>query len=154
MMYERSANGQQTPGLEDYLNAIRLRRWLVLGALVLGILAGLLVGANRVKTFEASAKVLVNPTNVGTIDNRLAAPVLEREREVIASNAVASLVAEDLGLGIPALNLLRELEVIFVDNSDSLEILYRDTDRELARDVANSFAENYVEKRNGNWVVV
>lgn len=149
MMYEQGANAKETPGLEDYLAAIRVRRWLVLLCLIAGIGLALLFAANRSKSYEASAKVLVNPTNVGTIDNRLAAPVLEREREVIASNGVASLVAEDLGIGLTPLPLLRQLDVVFVDDSDSLEIRLTDEDPEMSRDIANSFAQNYVAKRNG-----
>jgi capsular exopolysaccharide synthesis family protein len=149
MMYEQGANGQETPGIEDYLAAIRLRRWLVLLCLIGGIVASLFFASTRAKTYEASAKVLVNPTNVATTDNRLQSPVLEREREVIASNAVASLAVQDLGISLSPLAILRELEVVFVDKSDSLEILFKDGDAEFARDVANSFAINYVDKRNG-----
>ena len=148
MMYESGSQAKETPGLEDYLAAIRQRKWLILACAVLGLAAGIALGAVRTKTWEASAKVLANPTNVGSTDGRLERPVLEREREVVDSNAVARLVADDLGITTSPLLLLRNLEVVFVDNSDTLELLYTDPDANQAQDIVNSFANQYVAKRN------
>lgn len=148
MMYEPGSQAKETPGLEDYLNAIRQRKWLIIAFAVLGLAAGIAFGVVREKTWEASAKALVNPTNVGSTDGRLERPVLEREREVVDSNAVARLVAEDLGITTSPLLLLRDLEVVFVDNSDTLELLYTHPEADQAQDIVNSFANQYVAKRN------
>jgi len=148
MMYEPGSQAKETPGLEDYLAAIRQHKWLILACAAVGLAAGIAFGAIREKTWEASAKVLVNPTNVGSTDGRLERPVLEREREVVDSNAVARLVAEDLGITTSPLLLLRNLEVAFVDNSDTLELVYVHPDPEQAQDTVNSFATQYVTKRN------
>ncbi len=148
MMYEPGSQAKETPGLEDYLSAIRQRKWLILACAILGLAAGIAYGAIREKTWEASAKVLVNPTNVGSTDGRLERPVLEREREVVDSNAVARLVAEDLGITTSPLLLLRDLEVVFVDDSDTLELLYVHPEADQSQDIVNSFATQYVAKRN------
>ena len=147
MMFDPGAKANETPGLEEYLAAIRQRKILIVLCTLLGIAAALFYTTQRQDSWEASAKVLVNPTNVGTIDQRLAAPELEREREVIASNAVARLVAEDLGITTSPLLLLRDLEVVFIDNSDTLELFYVHLDPGTAQDTVNAFASNYVEKR-------
>lgn len=149
MMYEPGSQAKETPGLEEYLAAMRQRKWLILACAILGLIAGIVFSTTREKTWEASAKVLVNPTNVGSVDGRLERPVLEREREVVDSNAVAQLVAEDLGITTSPLLLLRNLDVVFVDGSDTLELLYVDPDRSVAQDTVNSFAAQYVSKRNG-----
>lgn len=149
MMFEPGSQAKETPGLEEYLAAIRQRKWLILLCALLGLAAGIVFAATREKTFEASAKVLVNPTPVGAIDARLVQPSLEQESEVVDSNQIAQLVASDLGITTSPLDLLRDLEVVFVDNSGTLELLYVDTDARFAQDVVNRFAENYVETRIG-----
>ena len=148
MMYEPGSQAKETPGLEDYLAALRQRKLLIIACALLGLAAGIFFTATRQATFEASAKVLVNPTNVGSTDGRLERPVLEREREVVDSNAVARLVADDLGVTTSPLLLLRNLEVVFVNNSDTLDLLYTDPDADRAQDIVNSFANQYVAKRN------
>lgn len=145
MMYESGSQAKETPGLEDYLAAMRQRKWLILLCTLLGLALGILFTATREKTWEASAKVLINPT---VVEGRLISPVPEREREVVDSNSVAALVAVDLGITTSPLLLLRDLDVVFVDFSDTLELLYVDEDPEVAQDTVNSFAENYVAKRN------
>ena len=145
MMYEPGSQAKETPGLEDYLAAIRQRKWLILLCAAIGLAAGVFFSSTREKTWEASAKVLVNPT---TVNGRSERPTLEREREVVDSNAVARLVADDLDLTTNPLLLLRDLEVIFVDFSDTLQLLYVNPDPALAQDTVNSFARQYVLKRN------
>lgn len=149
MMYETGSQAQETPGLEDYLAAVRQRKWLIILCAILGFALAVLFTLSRTATFEGAAKVLVNPTNVGAVDQRLAPPVLEREREVVDSEAVARLVALDVETTVSPLVLLRDLEVVFVDNSDTLELLYQDTNPRTAQQVVNSFAEQYVGLRNG-----
>ena len=148
-MYETGSQAQETPGLEDYLAAVRQRKWLIILCAILGFALAVLFTLSRTATFEGAAKVLVNPTNVGAVDQRLAPPVLEREREVVDSEAVARLVALDVETTVSPLVLLRDLEVVFVDNSDTLELLYQDTNPRTAQQVVNSFAEQYVGLRNG-----
>ncbi len=148
-MYEAGSQAKDTPGLEDYLAAIRQRKWLILICAALGLGLAVLFTLSRQPTFEAAAKVLVNPTNVGSIDARLVNPTLEREREVVDSEAVARLVSAELGLTTSPLLLLRDLEVVFVDNSDTLELLYQSTDAAEAQQIVNSFAEQYVAQRIG-----
>lgn len=148
MMYESGSQAKETPGLEDYLAAIRQRKLLIILCALIGISAAFLFTTTRSNVYEAAAKVLVNPTNVGTIDARLAAPVLEREREVVDSESVARIVATELGITTSPLLLLRDLEVVFVADSDTLELLYQNIDAEQSQAVVNSFAESYVALRN------
>ena len=148
-MYEAGSQAKETPGLEDYLAAIRQRKWLIVVGALLGLAAAVLFTLSRTATYEAAAKVLVNPTNVGTIDSRLAAPELEREREVVDSETVARLVANDINVTTSPLLLLRDLEVVFVDDSDTLELLYQHPDPSTAQEIVNSFAVQYVDLRVG-----
>ena len=117
MMYEADARANETPGLEEYLAAVRQRKWLVVICIVLGFVLASAFTVNRSPTYTATAKVIVNPTIVGTTDQRLTRPVLEREREVVASNAIAESVIDQLRIASTSSLLLRELQVEFVDDS-------------------------------------
>ena len=147
-MFEKESKGRETPGLEDYLAAIRQRKWLIAVSGLAFLILAILFTSTRTATFTAEARVLVNPTSVGSIDGRLVAPSLEREREVIDSNTVANRVAAaSSGLNQTGRDLLEDVEVVFVDNSDTLEVRYSDTDPEQAQLVVNSFAQEYVSLR-------
>ena len=149
MMFEPGSQAKDTPGLEDYLAAIRQRRILIVVSALLGLAAAIALTLSLQSNFEASARVLVNPTPVGAIDGRLVNPTLEREREVVDSIQVAREVVAQLELLNTPTNLLRGLDVVFVADSDTLELNFVDADPTTARDVVNSFALNYVELRNG-----
>ena len=146
-MYETPNQGKETPGLEDYLTAIRQRKFIIIVCGLLGLVAVFLLTASRTETFTAESRVLVNPTAVGSTDGRLVNPSLEREREVIDSNAIAERAADSLGIGQSGRALLQDLEVVFVDGSDSLELSYESEDPETATSVVNAFASAYVTLR-------
>ena len=147
MMYDKDAKGRETPSLEDYLTAIQQRKWLILLCGALALALAIIFTSSRTETFTATSRVLVNPTAVGSTDGRLVSPVLERQRVVIDSNATAERAADALGLGQSGRALLRDLDVFFVDDSDSLDIQYVNTDPEVAQAVVNAFAEEYVASR-------
>ena len=85
MMFEAGSQAKDTPGLEEYLAAARQRKWLIVLCGLIGLAAAFLVTISLENRFEASARVLVNPTPVGSTDGRLVNPSLEREREVVDS---------------------------------------------------------------------
>ena len=148
MMFEAGSQAKDTPGLEEYLAAARQRKWLIVLCGLIGLAAAFLVTISLENRFEASARVLVNPTPVGSTDGRLVNPSLEREREVVDSIQVGREVVTQLGLVVAPNGLLRELDVVFVADSDTLELNFVDPDPQLAQDVVNSFAQQYVALRN------
>ncbi len=147
MIYQNEVRSKETPGLEDYIAAVRRRGWLVIICTLLGLAIATLFNITNTDRFAAESRVLVNPTQVGSTDGRLVQPTLEREREVIASISIADEVAADLGLGVTGRGLLRDLEVTFVDDSDSLNIEHTSEDPEIASSVVNAFATQYVANR-------
>ena len=148
MMFEAGSQAKDTPGLEEYLAAARQRKWLIVLCGLIGLAAAFLVTISLESRFEASARVLVNPTPVGSTDGRLVNPSLEREREVVDSIQVEREVITQLQLVVTPNDLLRELDVVFVADSDTLELNFVDPDPQLAQDVVNSFAQQYVALRN------
>ena len=63
-MYEANAGGKETPGLEDYLVAIRNRKWLVLACALIGVGLALLYIESRTATYSAEAKVIVAKSGI------------------------------------------------------------------------------------------
>lgn len=148
-MYDPNLGGNETPGLEDYLRAIRNRKWLVLFLTLAGIGLSILYVQSRTDNYEASARVRLAATPVGSLDNRLRAPVLEEESAVFASLATANIVKEDLGITEGPNLVLRDLEVQFEPDSNVLDATYTSTEAEVARDRVQAFAEAYTSVRVG-----
>ena len=147
MMYEMPSIAKETPSLEDYLRAIRNRKWLVLGVTIAGLLLASLAAQSRTDSFEANATVLVGNTPVGSPNGNLVIPVTQNERAVLRSLPTANAVVDELGIDRDPRRLLRDLTVQFEERSTVLELSFVSTDRELAQSVVNSFAENYVDQR-------
>lgn len=145
MLSEQPSGGVAT--LEDYLEALRTRWFIIVLAALLGGLFGYLIDASSTDQYSANARVVVNPTPVGSIDARLVAPTLEREVEVIISDEIAERAAEALDGDRDAAVLRRDVQAQFVPNSDVLRLTYTSVDQIAAAQVTNAFAESYVASR-------
>lgn len=147
MMYEIPQSSRDVPGLEDYLRAVR-ERWIVIAGLALvGVLLALLFTATRVEMFEAEARVVINPTNANATNQNLVPPNLEREREVVASIDVVSQGLQGLSANINRLDVAEDLDVSFINDSDTLSVAYESTDPSIAETVVNRVTEAYVDRR-------
>jgi len=147
MMYEQPVSIEQTARLEDYLDAIRARPLVVLATPLLVMLVVWVALSQRPVSYQASAAVALGPTPVGSTNSSLAAPKEEREAALLASNAVAGEVIENLGLSVSSSQLLRELDVVFVPGSAVLDLTLRQPSAEVAAAAVNEFALVYVAKR-------
>ncbi len=148
-MYDSNLGGTETPGLEDYLRAVRNRKWLVLFLTLAGIGLSVLYVQSRTDSFDASARVRLAATPVGSLDNRLREPTEEEESAVFASLATANVVKEDLNIEEGPNLVLRDLGVQFQPDSNVLVATYTSTDAEEARDRVQAFAEAYTSVRVG-----
>ncbi|MEM8924718.1 MAG: polysaccharide biosynthesis tyrosine autokinase [Actinomycetota bacterium] len=151
MMYQSATTGApEAARLEDYLRAVQRHKWVVLALTLLGLAGAVLFTSTRTPTYTATTTVALGPSPVGTLDNnRLVAPNLEKEREIIASNSTAEAVITSMGLTTDAGALLENLEVDFRPDSDVLNVSYTSFDAAAAATASSSFATNYVEDREG-----
>jgi capsular exopolysaccharide synthesis family protein len=147
MMFQQPAPSGESARLEDYLRAVGNRRWLVLAIVALGVGLAVLQTRSGTDTYTASARVVLNPTPAGSVDNRKERPNLDREREVLQSNATAEGAAERLGFGGDPRDLLGGLAVAFQPDSDVLRVSYSGPGATLAAERANAFAGAYVDRR-------
>lgn len=136
---------EQPIDLREYLAILRARKWTVLGviAVVVGIV--LVYSLRQTPLYAAEARVLVKPVSSNEI--YIPPPNLETEAEILASEPVAKLVREDLGVQQPASSLLGGVEVEAVSETEVLVVKYTSPDPEFARDAAESFAVSYVDHR-------
>ena len=132
--------------IREYLAVLKARKWTlaVIFALILGVVVTF--SYRQTPIYQAQARVFVQPYPSGD-GSSLAAPNLETERELVASEPVAERVAEDLGVDQAPRALLAGLSVEAVTETEVLNISYSSSDPDFARDGANAFARNYIEFR-------
>ncbi len=150
MMYQPNTAATETARLEDYISAVRLRKWLVASTVLLGLIGALLYVGQRTPVYTADTTVLLRPSPENSNDpNREADPNLEREREIVTSDVTAEAVIARLGAQTTPAALLKNLEVSFRPDSDVLNLAYTSTDPGVAAATADAFAEIYAAGREG-----
>jgi capsular polysaccharide biosynthesis protein len=133
--------------LEDFLSF--LRRWLWIIGLVALLVTGLTAGYLLLKTpvYEASATILVAQERGTTNEENppLAAEGLQKLSGTIAegvdSRPVAEGVIRQLDLEMTPNQLLANLNVIQVNETQFIEVSYRDPSPERAQQIANAFGD-------------
>ncbi|MCP5025487.1 MAG: polysaccharide biosynthesis tyrosine autokinase [Actinomycetia bacterium] len=146
MMYQPATAANEAPRLEDYINAVRGRRWVVILCAIAGLLLAMVLASSRSTTYTATSRILVGPTPVNSTDHRLVAPNLETESELIESTPIAQQVADELDLDDPGA-LLDDIDAQFRPTSEVIRISYTSPDADHAAAVANEFATVYVSER-------
>jgi len=143
----------QTPEFTDvYLSAssIWARKWWIIAGIVIGGLLAAGFVFTQPDTSRSWAQVLIRPlgldlTRGSANANNAIDPVTERE--LASSLIVAERAASKVDTSLTPRDLRKEVEVTGVDRSPVLEFSYAESDPELARDVAQAFADSYLEIR-------
>lgn len=135
----------QTPStssidLRHYLAIVRSRKWMLVAVTVGSILIALVISSRQTPQYRAQTELLLKSDPAAGI-----VPNAENEAALVASAPVAGLVVDDLQLNVSRDALLSQLSVQrATEIGDVLVIQYVSEDPEQARDIANSFAENYI----------
>jgi len=139
----------QAGDLREYLTIIRGRKWTII--LVTLLVIGSAIGFSYLQTptYTGETRVLVEPlpTNQATaaVTTVYPPPVnLETEREIVNSLPVAALAQEALDFEGSPDELLENLSVEGVIETEVLVISYTSADAEFARDAANAIANGYL----------
>ena len=132
----------------DVLAVVR-RQWpVVVGAAVVGLIVGYLVFAGASESYEATARVKVNPIRLNQFDAERPATEVDTATEVdlVRSDPVVDAVRTELEL--PGENrAVRGRIVVAADESDVLRITFiGDTANQAARG-ANAAAQGYLDQR-------
>ncbi len=101
------------------------------------------MSARQTPVYTATARLLIK--QVPDVNHF---PEAEDEASTVRSDPVAAGVIEDLGLGLSEETLLANLSVVTESPTSNVLVLsYNSTDPVEARDVANSFMDQYIEYR-------
>ena len=146
--------------LREYLHVL-IRHWkLIVSITLIAVIAAVLVGFLAPLTYEAKASVLITETRAQIVFEpkyRTFSSVEQEELKqalvaLVKSNSVAASVVEKLGdaLGPAEQNVIRIQKKVDVKTvGDLIEISVKSGDPEKAADIANAWAEAYVDYING-----
>jgi succinoglycan biosynthesis transport protein ExoP len=135
--------------LREYIRVLRVRKYevAIIAAAALG--AAMFFSFRATPIYEGRAKVLVRPVQnlTATSVSLPQAPNLDTERELATSQTVAQRVRADLGLPISVDTLLDTVKVTVVADTEVLLVAYTNPDPATAAQVANGFANAYIDFR-------
>jgi capsular exopolysaccharide synthesis family protein len=143
-------------------------RWLILGATAVGLAGAIVFTLLTTPLYKSTAVLEINPPAVEIMDGAKGQPVVANDREFLAtqygllrSRTLAQRVAQELNLGsneqiapaeadratklkIATGHLVGGFEVEPVPQSRLVEISFTSADPNLAAQVTNSFADNFI----------
>lgn len=139
--------------LRDYLNVIRARRGVIILATVIVASVALVVSLIQPSVYEAEAKVLISEKDtgaalLGTVIPELSSQperALQTQVQLVEVRPVAEATIKQLNLEMTADELLADVTVASVGQTNIVSIKAQADSPEQAADIANSMAEQYVE---------
>ena len=130
--------------LRDYLSLLRRRRWIILAAVCAVVLASVLLSIIQTPVYEGHARVVLQPNRtvfeVGSGQQTVSPVRAQTEIQIIESAPVRDLVKKKLG----AAPRPRARQV---GQTDVIDIGAANTDPQQAADIANAYAESYIQYR-------
>jgi capsular exopolysaccharide synthesis family protein len=151
-----SAPQPERESLKHALDVIG-RRWVIVAAAVLACVAAALIQhATSGDVYEASARVVFGSPTLSDaalqVDRNAADPEREAATNVLIaeSEEVASAVRTQLGVSIPAADLLDAISVEAEENADVLLITASSSSPSTAAQLANAFADQYIAFKASN----
>lgn len=132
--------------LRDYLRVVRRRKWVI--ALVTLAVVGSAVAASLVQTpvYQGKAEVLLQPRSTeslfdpGTGQRNDPVRAVQTEIQVLKSRPVRDLVRKELGSA-------PKVSASPVGQTDVIEVKAESTDPDRAAEIANAYAESYIDFR-------
>ena len=143
----RTPRSEPRLDLQEVLSVLWFRKWSILAITLLTVAVALLVSSRQTPIYQSQASILVTPIDTGAESTTPVIPNLATEAELISSVAVASIVADNLGIEGDPRDLLGNLSVDQPTDTEILQVSYRDPDQVQARRLATGFAEGYLQFR-------
>lgn len=146
---------QQQPDtldLRDYLAVLRRRRWIVIQTLLVVFAVALAVTFVQTPRYESSVQLVIEPTMGAGTDSMLNQLVfgqreLQTQKELVTSELVAEKVIEALDLQVGPDQLVEQVNVELLRDTEILTIRATSTDPEAAAAIAQQFAVSYLDFR-------
>jgi capsular exopolysaccharide synthesis family protein len=143
-----SAGGAAGSDLNDYLQVLRYRKWSVLAIAAVVILSALAFTFQQTPMYTSDAQVNVTSFSLQAVQQGQALPPnMDTEKGIADSEAVASIVKENLGLNVSTKTLLDNLSVSVPTNTEILQMGYSSPKANQAQQIAQAFADGYLQFR-------
>src|SRR5436309_3437337 len=143
-----STPDQPAADVREYVRVIRVRKFEILLVVMVLVSAAMILSFKQIPIFEGTSKVLVRPIQPATTSAAIPQqPNLDTERELLTSQVVAQQVRADTHVSIPLDDLLKNLRVQVVTDTEVLLVKFDDPDRATAAYLSNAFAVAYVNFR-------
>jgi len=142
-------------GLRDYLAILQRRKWIVIEVFIVLVGTVAIGSFLQAPVYRAAAALLLEtkgpsfgryeelPLVARGLDMARTATI-ETHKRLITTRPVLEAVVQDLDLQIDIAKLTQQISIETFHDTDVIEIHVEDRDPQLARDIANSVAENYI----------
>jgi len=142
-------------GLRDYLAILQRRKWIVIEVLIVLVGTVAIGSFLQAPVYRAAAALLVEtegpsfggyeelPLVARGLDTARSATI-ETHKRLITTRLVLDAVIQDLDLPVGIAGLREQVSIETFRDTDVIEVHAEDRDPQLARDIANSVAENYI----------
>ena len=133
-----STPDQPAADVREYVRVIRVRKFEILLVVMVLVSAAMILSFKQIPIFEGTSKVLVRPIQPATTSAAIPQqPNLDTERELLTSQVVAQQVRADTHVSIPLDDLLKNLRVQVVTDTEVLLVKFDDPDRATPGSVAD-----------------
>jgi non-specific protein-tyrosine kinase len=138
--------------LRDYLRVIRVRKWIIIQAVLVVTLVAVVVSIRQAPIYQGEAKILITGQDVGSAifgsaNTDLGDPTrgFDTQVQLLQVRSLADLAAKSLDFPISADALLLKVSVEAVGQTNVIALTATDGDPERAAAVANALANAYVQ---------
>ena len=143
-----SVSANLRPQAPSLLHEIWVRRWSVAAIAALATASAIYYSMQLPPSYAAESRVLVSSGEVaGSSSDTPGQPNMATEQEIAGSTAVVRIVRERLDQRVPEDELIEDLSIENPDGTEILVLTFAHTDPAVAREVAQAFAEEYIELR-------
>ena len=139
--------------LEEIFKVLKKRLWLIISVTLMFLIGGGVFVSffGSTPQYESSTTVLVNYRGsekeaVTQYDIDLSQKLVQTYTEIIKSLRILNPVINELDLDITTDKLLKKISVSQVNETEIIKISVKDEDPLLARDIANTLANNFSEE--------
>lgn len=138
--------------LRDYLNVIRLRKWVIVQAVVIVTLAAVITSLMQPPVYEGQAKVLISEKGSGAdLFGSLGLDIssqpergLQTQVQLMQVRPLLENTIRRLDLGVTPEALAKRVEVSAVGQTNVVTVTARDADPKRAAAIANTLGEEFV----------
>lgn len=137
--------------LREYIQVIRVRKWVIVQAVVIVTLTALIVSLLMPKTYEGTAQVLITEKDAASAILGNALPLssqperaLQTQVQLMAIRPVAEAAIKRLNLRMTPDELMRGVAISGVGQTNLVRIIAKDQNPERAAKIANAIADEYV----------